>query len=264
MFKCGEDSSVTEADGVTRPATANPNSSRGMESFGEMPSLPPIDESHLPPDDRSFHEMIGLGWTVQDENKDRASFCNEGEACPAAVSSRRSDGTSRDRQTQVGKSRRPSVKEGWVVETLFELKNTAPSAVETSTNNQSEAIKSPNKADISCPAGKTGTRKSSMIEGETSIVEKKSETTWNQRLNELLEFKAQHGHCNVPQKYEKNTSLGAWVARNRLFMRQWESNPLCCSPYQAERMQTLKDMGLLSSIGEQYIRFSYSKCFQKP
>lgn len=30
------------------------------------------------------------------------------------------------------------------------------------------------------------------------------------RLNELASFKAQHGHCNVPQKYKANQKLGTW------------------------------------------------------
>lgn len=32
---------------------------------------------------------------------------------------------------------------------------------------------------------------------------------------ELLTFEREHGHCNVPQKYAHNPSLGAWVAQQR-------------------------------------------------
>lgn len=32
---------------------------------------------------------------------------------------------------------------------------------------------------------------------------------------ELLNFQRDHGHCNVPQKYSHNPSLGAWVAQQR-------------------------------------------------
>jgi hypothetical protein len=32
---------------------------------------------------------------------------------------------------------------------------------------------------------------------------------------ELLNFEREHGHCNVPQKYSLNPSLGAWVAQQR-------------------------------------------------
>ena len=30
-----------------------------------------------------------------------------------------------------------------------------------------------------------------------------------------MKFERQHGHCNVPQKYSQNPSLGAWVAQQR-------------------------------------------------
>ena len=40
-------------------------------------------------------------------------------------------------------------------------------------------------------------------------------TAWNERLSELLEFKQQWGHYNVPQKYAKNPKLSNWVNRQR-------------------------------------------------
>ena len=33
-------------------------------------------------------------------------------------------------------------------------------------------------------------------------------TTWNEQLSELLEFKQQWGHCDFPQKYSKDSNLG--------------------------------------------------------
>mmetsp|Transcript_7526 Transcript_7526/g.11788 ORF Transcript_7526/g.11788 Transcript_7526/m.11788 type:complete len:357 (+) Transcript_7526:59-1129(+) len=38
---------------------------------------------------------------------------------------------------------------------------------------------------------------------------------WYQRLNELVEFKHRHGHCNVRQKYKENPALGIWVNKQR-------------------------------------------------
>lgn len=82
----------------------------------------------------------------------------------------------------------------------------------------------------------------------------RTEAAWKRRFLELEEFKRVNGHCNVPQKYEKNTSLGAWVARQRLIMRQWEETgegkrhgrdtPT------GERAERLKNLGLESSIGK--------------
>ena len=38
---------------------------------------------------------------------------------------------------------------------------------------------------------------------------------WEQRINELNAFKKEHGHCNVPGKYQPNPALGRWVAATR-------------------------------------------------
>jgi hypothetical protein len=38
---------------------------------------------------------------------------------------------------------------------------------------------------------------------------------WDAQFNELLAFKAQHGHCRVPQNYEGNPALSHWVKRQR-------------------------------------------------
>eukprot|EP00586_Coscinodiscus_wailesii_P001156 CAMPEP_0172485650 /NCGR_PEP_ID=MMETSP1066-20121228/13770_1 /TAXON_ID=671091 /ORGANISM="Coscinodiscus wailesii, Strain CCMP2513" /LENGTH=376 /DNA_ID=CAMNT_0013251037 /DNA_START=171 /DNA_END=1301 /DNA_ORIENTATION=+ len=46
-------------------------------------------------------------------------------------------------------------------------------------------------------------------------VSKRDNRTWEKRYNELKEFKIQNGHCNVPQKYVKNPSLGIWVCTQR-------------------------------------------------
>ena len=38
---------------------------------------------------------------------------------------------------------------------------------------------------------------------------------WDERYGQLTAFKAQHGHCNVPQHYPDNPSLGRWCAKQR-------------------------------------------------
>jgi hypothetical protein len=40
-------------------------------------------------------------------------------------------------------------------------------------------------------------------------------TVWKQRLEELAEFKAAYGHCNVPADYPENPSLGSWLDKQR-------------------------------------------------
>jgi len=41
-------------------------------------------------------------------------------------------------------------------------------------------------------------------------------SSWEKRFAELLEFRSKHGHCEVPQNYKENTSLGIWVNKQRM------------------------------------------------
>eukprot|EP00526_Cylindrotheca_closterium_P018352 CAMPEP_0113601508 /NCGR_PEP_ID=MMETSP0017_2-20120614/266_1 /TAXON_ID=2856 /ORGANISM="Cylindrotheca closterium" /LENGTH=364 /DNA_ID=CAMNT_0000509805 /DNA_START=24 /DNA_END=1118 /DNA_ORIENTATION=- /assembly_acc=CAM_ASM_000147 len=41
---------------------------------------------------------------------------------------------------------------------------------------------------------------------------------WKARFDELVEFKKEHHHCNVPQNYGKRKGLGGWVNRQRTAM----------------------------------------------
>jgi hypothetical protein len=40
-------------------------------------------------------------------------------------------------------------------------------------------------------------------------------TAWDDRLNELANYRKIHGHCNVPKRYSENTKLGRWVGTQR-------------------------------------------------
>ena len=42
-----------------------------------------------------------------------------------------------------------------------------------------------------------------------------STPSWERRFTELIEFKRSHGHCEVPQNYSSNPSLGTWVNKVR-------------------------------------------------
>lgn len=37
------------------------------------------------------------------------------------------------------------------------------------------------------------------------------EAGWEERFHELLKFKAEKGHCNVPSLYKENQQLATWV-----------------------------------------------------
>ncbi len=44
----------------------------------------------------------------------------------------------------------------------------------------------------------------------------RADSIWDIRFKELTAFKQKHGHCNVPQKYPANKSLGIWVNKQRM------------------------------------------------
>lgn len=74
---------------------------------------------------------------------------------------------------------------------------------------------------------------------------------WNDWIYELLEFKAEHGHCNVPVKYEKNPSLSMWVWRQRQRYENFgenKSSPLTC-----------RQMEHLRAIGFDFTKSAYNK-----
>lgn len=49
---------------------------------------------------------------------------------------------------------------------------------------------------------------------------RENHTSWEDRLNELKDFKSVNGHCNVPKVYAKNPRLGYWVNEQRFQYRR--------------------------------------------
>jgi len=41
------------------------------------------------------------------------------------------------------------------------------------------------------------------------------ETSWEERFEQLLQFKSKKGHARVPQNYKENSALGSWVSKQR-------------------------------------------------
>ena len=68
---------------------------------------------------------------------------------------------------------------------------------------------------------------------EWRIVTKEiSRDSWEERFAQLEAFKAEHGHCRVPNTYKKNMSLACWVGNMR-------SRKNRLSPEQVERLDAL-------------------------
>jgi hypothetical protein len=65
-----------------------------------------------------------------------------------------------------------------------------------------------------------------------------SASIWNERLQQLREFKVQFGNCIVPQHYSANPKLGWWVSKQRNNYRLYqEGKP---SHMSAERIRELE------------------------
>jgi len=72
---------------------------------------------------------------------------------------------------------------------------------------------------------------------------KKTDLTsiWSERFQQMREFKAQFGHCLVPQRYAANPKLGGWVKSQRSNYKFYhEGKP---SPMTEERIQKLESAG---------------------
>ena len=52
----------------------------------------------------------------------------------------------------------------------------------------------------------------------------RQDDSWETRFNELLEFKEETGHCNVPRRYKLNPKLGVWVCSLRQQMTRGTLN----------------------------------------
>ena len=62
-------------------------------------------------------------------------------------------------------------------------------------------------SDSAAPSGSPGSAPSSKLS--------KRLNGWNERYNELVQYKQLHGNCNVPSGYQQNPALSQWVKRQR-------------------------------------------------
>ncbi|KAL3758562.1 hypothetical protein ACHAWU_008316 [Discostella pseudostelligera] len=75
-----------------------------------------------------------------------------------------------------------------------------------------------------------------------------NQSSWEDRYNELKEFKKMSGHCNVPKVYTKNPSLGYWVNEQRFQYRRKMKGQ---SSYMTdEKVQALNELEFKWSLRE--------------
>mmetsp|Transcript_35738 Transcript_35738/g.106648 ORF Transcript_35738/g.106648 Transcript_35738/m.106648 type:complete len:156 (-) Transcript_35738:174-641(-) len=69
--------------------------------------------------------------------------------------------------------------------------------------------------------------------------------TWEDSFQQLVQFKAEHGHTVVPQHYEPNRHLGEWVTRMRYNKGLWDKGKTNKRAKQMteERIQTMEGIG---------------------
>jgi hypothetical protein len=58
---------------------------------------------------------------------------------------------------------------------------------------------------------------------------------WNDWFDELVEYKAKHGDCKVPMRWEENRRLGVWVSNQRQLKKRGKLDP--------ERVRMLNGIG---------------------
>ena len=70
---------------------------------------------------------------------------------------------------------------------------------------------------------------------------------WESMFARLIEFKEEHGHCLVPNRFEEDRSLGAWVSTQRRHYKLMFSKDADhgSTPLTKERIQKLQDVGFV-------------------
>ena len=50
---------------------------------------------------------------------------------------------------------------------------------------------------------------------------------WMERVHELVEYKREHGNCNVPTRFSSNQPLGSWIKCQRTQYRKFQRGEPC-------------------------------------
>ena len=71
----------------------------------------------------------------------------------------------------------------------------------------------------------------------------KIKVPWEQRFNELLDYKKEHGHCLVPMNYKENPQLANWVSTQRQEWKLFKDNRQ--TRLNEEKASLLNDIGFV-------------------
>ncbi|KAL9182351.1 hypothetical protein ACHAXT_013003 [Thalassiosira profunda] len=84
---------------------------------------------------------------------------------------------------------------------------------------------------------------------------------WGEWISALEEYKAEHGHVDVPLKYAKNAQLGGWVNNQRSEYRRFRRNKGETTGMTEERVKELEGMGFRWTVRES--RTPWSQRFEE-
>lgn len=76
----------------------------------------------------------------------------------------------------------------------------------------------------------------------------KGSTLWEEKFADLKRYYNQHGHCNVPTKYKKDTALGRWVSTQRKQYKDMKDNKR--SLMTQEKIERLEALGFRWTLGQ--------------
>ena len=71
----------------------------------------------------------------------------------------------------------------------------------------------------------------------------KAAETFEQRCRDLEAFKSEFGHCNVPQKYSVNTSLGQWCTKMRCAYKKIQQGQTPKRNLTQDQIERLEEIG---------------------
>lgn len=82
---------------------------------------------------------------------------------------------------------------------------------------------------------------------EVEFIWKVLDTVWNDRYEELLDFRKKHGHTNVPRRFSENPKLANWcqMQRSNYKSRMEKGNLNIISD---ERIKALEDIGFIWNL----------------
>ena len=145
---------------------------------------------------------------------------------------------------------------GYVKTAEIQERNASKNADEPIQNNSSESDKEedredpPVHTDIFSERKRKSSAASSSNVSTTPRTRKKvksaktqSTTGFDERCNQLLQFKDKFGHCNVPYKYVNNPSLGKWCSNMRTAYNKIQKGMKANCNHSQDRIERLEEIG---------------------